>query len=39
MNKLIFKQEYDGLKCQKCGEIINISILDNILKNNIIQNL
>jgi len=34
MNILVFKHEVDGLRCQKCGEIINLSILDDIINNN-----
>ena len=34
MNILAFKKENDGLRCQKCGEIITLPLLDNILKNN-----
>ena len=34
MNILVFRHENDGLRCQKCGEIISLPILDNILKYN-----
>ncbi len=34
MNILVFKKEEEGLKCPKCGEIINLDIFDNIIKNN-----
>ena len=35
MNILVYKKEEDNkIKYQKCREIINIDILDNIIKNN-----
>ena len=35
MNILVYKKEdKNKIKCPKCGEIINIDILDNIIKNN-----
>ena len=34
MNILVYKKEEEGLKCPKCGEIINIDIFENIIKDN-----
>ena len=33
MNILVFRKENDVLKCKKCGEVISLPILNNILKN------
>ena len=34
MKILVYKSENGGLKCKKCGEIIHLDILDNIIKFN-----
>ena len=34
MNILVYRKEEERLKCSKCGEIINLDIFDNIIKNN-----
>ena len=38
MNILVYKKEENELKCPKCGEIIHIDKLDNLIKFNINQN-
>ena len=34
MKILVYKNDNDGLKCQKCGEIIQLPIIDNFIKYN-----
>jgi len=34
MKILVYKSDNDGLKCQKCGEIIHLPIIDNLIKYN-----
>ena len=34
MNILVYKNESDGLKCEHCGNIIHLPIIDNIIKYN-----
>ena len=34
MKILVYKNDNDGLKCQKCGEIIHLPIIDNLIKYN-----
>ena len=34
MKVLVYKKDNEELKCKKCGSIINLSILDNIIKYN-----
>ena len=40
MNILVYKEEEDGLRCPKCGEIFSIDnkIIDKIIKNNYNEN-
>ena len=34
MNILVYQNENDGLKCKKCGEKIDIGMMDNLIKYN-----